>query len=616
MMRPIGTMKRWWRHAERPAPAVEAPPRKLLPPPGPPPWLEQLDKAAIPRTLTYPSTTLGRMLDQTADRFGTSPAILFGQQTWTYGELQTQVNRAAGGLASLGVRRGDRVLLTLPNCPEFFTIFFAAQKLGAVVVNAGPLMGPDDIHTVLAMARPRVAVGLDLQAPTLSGADHDSIVEQWVWVSLQAYQPVFKRLGYQYKLWHNRGNGNGHGGQHVGLAELLARSPSRPPTVLGDPLDVALLQPTGGTTGILKLAELSHRNLLCNAAQIATLMGAHQGQERILAVLPMFHVYGLTLCLVTGVYAAAAISVITRFNTAEVMETLRKRRPTIFPLVPAICDAISNAIEADEHGPRSNALSGLRLCISGSAPLPVAIAERFERLTGARVVEGYGLTEAGPVTHVNVPTAPRAGSIGLPLPDTQVRVVDLDDGQRNLGPQEAGEMLICAPQVMDGYFANPDATADVLTTDETGKTWLHTGDVVRYDEDGFFYVLDRKKDMIIRSGLKVYPGKVERVLRMHKEVGDVAVVGRADAVHTEMVLAVIVPAGGNLPDQENRQRLVQELKNLCRQHLAPYEVPHDFEFAKTLPRSALGKLLRRELRQLPSTPQPTNGSNGNGKELR
>ena len=603
------------------------------------PWLAQLDKAGIPRMLTYPGTTLGRLLDQSAERFPDAPALAYGEARWTYRELLSQVNRLAGGLASLGVRRGDRVLMVLPNCPEYVTTFFAVQKLGAVLVNAGPLMGVDDLRAVVAMTTPRVAVGLDLQAGPLARVADHSTLEHWVWVSLRGYQPAFKRLGYRLKLWqshghngkgekngkaakhepHHNGNGNGHGVngskeskpavEHVLLADLLARAPSRPPTVEPDPSRVAVLQPTGGTTGTLKLAELTHRGLLANATQVCVWEGCRAGQERILAVLPMFHVYGLTTCLVTGIYSAAELILTTRFVVAETLGLLREHRPTIFPVVPAICEALSDRLEKEQP---PTPLAELRLCFSGAAPLSRATAERFERLSGAKLVEGYGLTEASPVTHANLPGAARFGSIGLPMPDTRVRLAELDDPAKDVKPGEPGEMLVSGPQVMRGYFANPEQTERALFTDDRGEVWLRTGDVARCDADGYFYVIDRRKDMVIRSGLKVYPGKVEKVLATHPKVAEAAVVGRPHAVHTETVVAVVAMKAGAPEKPAETEALVSELKALCREHLAPYEVPEAFEFLEKLPRSALGKLLKRELRAWPAGSGPEAGANGNG----
>ena len=635
MMHPIDSIRRWWKpsHASDAASSGAAPAHSNgngighgkasgnghapAAPPAEPPWFAQLARADIPRTLVYPATTLGRLVDQAADRYGNATAVVYGATRWTYAELLAQVNRTAGGLASLGVRRGDRVLLTLPNCPEMVTTFLAVQKLAAVAVNVGPLMGADDLTSVMTMTAPRVAVGLDLQAPLLERAGRDSSVEHWLWVSLQAYQPVLKRLGYQYKLWQGR-NGHGEKAQHVELSELLAHAPARPPTVEPDVDRVAVLQATGGTTGTLKLAQLTHRGLVANATQISTWMNCRAGQERFLAVLPMFHVFGLTTCLVAPVFNASSMVLMTRFNAPEMLGLIRRERTTVVPVVPAICAALCDELErqeAKEHR-KPAPLDSVRLCVSGAAPLPAPAIERFLRATGAPVIEGYGLTEASPVTHVNLLGKPRPGSIGLPLPDTRVRVIDPDgdpNHPRDVAPGEAGEMYVSGPQVMLGYFANPEQTRHALYTDPTGDVWLRTGDVVRMDAEGFFYVLDRKKDMIIRAGLKVFPGKVEAVLRKLWRVDDVAVVGRADAVKTESVVAVIVtkpappPAGRSVPAptvQQDQDQLAEELRSLCREHLAPYEVPQAFEFADVLPRSALGKLLKRELRKTPTAPAP------------
>ncbi|HEY8668597.1 MAG TPA: AMP-binding protein [Tepidisphaeraceae bacterium] len=612
MVRPIDTMKRWWHLGDLPADrqtTVDRPPaqaqqaiRRL----GELPWEVERRRQGIRASLEYPSTTLGRLLDQTADRFAANTALLYGDLRWSYRELLANVNRMAGGLAGLGVRKGDRVLMALPNCPEFVVTFLAVQKLGAVVVNTGPLMGPDDLAAIIKMTSAQVGIGLDLQAPILTAAGNGT-VKNWVWVSLRFYQTVFKWLGYQIALWNKRGH-NGDHAHHLTMGDLLNQAPARPPTIEPKQSDLALLQPTGGTTGTLKLAELSHRNLLANAMQISIWMGAQTGQERILAVLPMFHVYGLTLNLISPVFSAGAMIVMTRFNAVETLEQMARHRPTIFPLVPAICDALSNEIERQEH-PRFG--DSLRLCISGAAPLPAPVAERFENLTGAVVIEGYGLTEAAPVTHANLPGKPRRGSIGLPLPDTRVRVVDLEDSSRDALPGQAGEMLIAGPQVMAGYFADAGNTRAALSTDEQGVTWLHTGDVVRVDDEGYFHVLDRKKDMIIRSGMKVYPKRVEEVLLRHGEVADAAVIGRSDPVHTEMVVAIVAlkrPA-------DDPVRLAEELRLLCREHLAPYEVPAAIEFLDKLPRSALGKLLKRELRGKKPAEAVVAGDGGNGKAV-
>lgn len=584
-------MLQWWKHHDgsrngqpADAPAVPAPP-----PVDPRPWLKQTEAAAIPTTLQYPSTTLGRLLDQTVDRFADLPALIYSNTRWTYKELQARVNRLAGGLARLGVRKNDRVIMTLPNCPEFVVAFFAIQKLGAVVVNAGPLMGVDDLHQVMSMTTPRVVIGLDLQAPSLTQAGAGSTVEHWVWVSLQGYQNVLKRLGYQFKLWQGRERPASTAAE-VAFDKLIEDAPARPPTVEPSIDATAVLQPTSGTTGSVKLAMLSHRNLVCNTMQTLTWMGTRDGQERTLSVLPMFHSYGLMTALLVPVFSASSIILETRFDVNECLDLIQEHQPTIFPLVPAICDAISKAVEESE---KPIEFRGLKLCFSGAAPLGRETAERFERLTGAKVIEGYGLTEASPVTHANLPGRSRYGSIGLPMPDTHCRVAEFDDPAKDVKPGEPGEMLISGPQIFGGYFANHEETAKALWVDDQGTTWLRTGDVVTVDDDGFFHVCDRKKDMIIRSGLKVYPAKVERVLRQHPLVADVAVIGRPDPVHTEEVVACVVLK----EPSEDHDGIAGQLKAHCRQHLAPYEVPSKVEFRANIPKNALGKVLKKELRK-------------------
>jgi long-chain acyl-CoA synthetase len=608
MRGPLDVVMRWWKegngngngngngrgngHGAAPTAVGESPaPRQETPPE--PPWLAQLDREGIPRSLRYPTSTLARIVDQAADRFGDLPAVIYHPNRWSYRELLATINRMAGGLARLGVRKGDRVVLTLPNCPEYVVSFFAIQKLGAVVVNAGPLMGADDLRAVMTLTDARVLIGLDLQASHLIAAAKDSAVEHFIWVTLQSYQTLLKRMGYQIKLWQGREPATGSA-EHTSVATLLGNAPAKPPTIEPHPDATAVLQPTSGTTGSLKLARLSHHNLLANAMQVSVWMGAREGQERVLTVLPMFHVYGLMTGLINPLLCAATITLMTRFDAAQTLDALEREQPTVFPLVPLICDALNNEIERRE---RPTALRGLRACISGAAPLPKEMAERFQRLTGARVIEGYGLSEASPVTHANPMSRPRYGSIGLPMPDTLCRVVDLDQVVRDVPTGQPGEMLVSGPQVMGGYFHNPEETQRILWVDEHGRTWLRTGDVVRMDEDGFFQVLDRKKDMIIRSGLKVYPAKVEKVLLAHARVADAAVIGRADPVRTEVVVAFIVVKDVD-PD---REALAEELRALCRQHLAPYEVPTAFEFIAHIPRSALGKVLKKELRQIPES---------------
>ena len=543
----------------------------------------------IPRRLCYPKTTLGQILDQTAARFPETSAVGYHDLDWTYHELHKQVNRLAGGLAKSGVIRGDRVMMTLPNCPEFIVAFFAIQKLGAIVVNAGPLMGADDLYKVIEMTDPRLIIGLDLQATTLVEAANGLGNRTWLWVSLKEYLPVLMRMGYRVKKWKARADLMDSSCEFT-WQDLLAQSPARPPSVAPDIDDIALLQPTGGTTGTLKIAQLSHRNLLSNAAQLSLWVKLQPGQECILGILPMFHVYGLMLGLITAVYAGSRMLPVTRFKVQQLMDIICTNRPTMIPLVPAIFDALNDQLEREPNWELTELFRN-GIVMSGAAPLDESIAERFTHLTGSSIVQGYGLTEASPVTHVNPYDASRPKSIGITLPDTRMRLVDLYDPTQDVNEGQPGELLISGPQVFCSYLHNPDETENVLIVDEQGHVWLRTGDVAQIDDDGFVYIIDRKKHMINHAGLKVYPRKVERVLKAHPAVTDAAVVGRPNSKTTEDVVAYVVVSEPSRWTDE----MAQELRTLCRKRLAPYEVPSTVEFVAELPRSALGKLLKHRL---------------------
>ena len=542
-----------------------------------------------PRSLTYPETTIGQLLDQSAARFPTAPAVEYGDLHWSYRELLERVNRLAGGLADMGVSKGDRVLMTLPNCPEFVVSFLAIQKLGAVVVNAGPLMGVDDVHEMVRMTNPCVVIALDLHAAKLTTAMKDSKNIHWLWVSLEDYQPVITRLGYRLKRWTARPTGD-KPELHKTWKQLREEAPCRPPTVAPNPDDIALLQPTGGTTGTLKVAELTHRNLLANAMQLSMWVKLLPGQEKLLAILPMFHVYGLMLGLIVPLFSVASILPLTRFKLDQLIDVILRHRPTMIPLVPAIFEIIADALQRE---PRPELCEVLRhaIVMSGAAPLSETTSERFKQLTGVSIVQGYGLTEASPVTHANPYDMPRNGSIGVSLPDTFTRIAALDDPSKPLPTGEPGELMISGPQVFRGYLGNPEETNKALYQDETGRTWLRTGDIAQIDDQGFVSIVDRRKHMINRSGLKVYPRRVEKVLKLHPKVLDVAVAGRPNPKTTEDVVAYIVT------DKHGAEwsKLTEELTALCREHLAPYEVPSDFVKTDELPRSALGKLLKHKL---------------------
>ncbi len=527
------------------------------------PWLKQLD---------YPDKTVWQLLEDSARRFPDRPALRFyGRQT-TYRELLALVERFARGLIAQGLRPGDRVAVVLPNAPQMVIAYYGTLRAGGVVVPTNPLYTPREFSVQMADADPRFVIALDLVAPRLSDAARDRIL---VTTRIRDYLPPL--LGFLQGL---REKSPSLPKGALPFSGLLAagRGAVLPGPVPAD--EVAVLQYTGGTTGVPKAAMLSHRNLVANAMQSEAWLPSYRpGEERVLAVLPFFHVFGMSVALNLGVRTGAEIDLVPRFNPVETAKEVRRFRPTLFPGAPAMYQAVVDSPEVERWNIRS-----IRYCISGSAPLPAELQERFERVTGGVLVEGYGLTEASPVTHCNPLFGERRpGSVGRPFPDTLQRILDPDDPSRELGPGEVGELAVKGPQVMLGYYNQPAETAQVLV-----DGWLRTGDLGMIDADGFCSIVDRKKDLIIVSGFNVYPREVEEILLRHPGVREAVVVGMADERRGQKVRAVIVP-------REQARPSAEELMAYCRERLAGYKVPREFEFRDELPRTAIGKVLRRVL---------------------
>ncbi len=527
------------------------------------PWLKHLD---------YPDKTVWQLLEDSARRFPDRPALRFyGRQT-TYRELLALVERFARGLIAQGLRPGDRVAVVLPNAPQMVIAYYGTLRAGGVVVPTNPLYTPREFSVQMADADPRFVIALDLVAPRLSDAARDRIL---VTTRIRDYLPPL--LGFLQGL---REKSPSLPKGALPFSGLLAagRGAVLPGPVPAD--EVAVLQYTGGTTGVPKAAMLSHRNLVANAMQSEAWLPSYRpGEERVLAVLPFFHVFGMSVALNLGVRTGAEIDLVPRFNPVETAKEVRRFRPTLFPGAPAMYQAVVDSPEVERWNIRS-----IRYCISGSAPLPAELQERFERVTGGVLVEGYGLTEASPVTHCNPLFGERRpGSVGRPFPDTLQRILDPDDPSRELGPGEVGELAVKGPQVMLGYYNQPAETAQVLV-----DGWLRTGDLGMIDADGFCSIVDRKKDLIIVSGFNVYPREVEEILLRHPGVREAVVVGMADERRGQKVRAVIVP-------REQARPSAEELMAYCRERLAGYKVPREFEFRDELPRTAIGKVLRRVL---------------------
>ena len=368
------------------------------------------------------------------------------------------------------------------------------------------------------------------------------------------------------------------------LKDLLRKQPAGSPQVTVDSAATAVLQYTGGTTGLPKAAELTHDNLVANLTQArAWIFDLKEAGENIFMVLPLFHVYALTCCNL-AVSLAAKVTLVPRFDLKEVLKAIEQHRPTVFPGIPAMYAAINHSLLCDDDGSKKTNISSIRVCVSGSDKLPGDVKQDFERLSGGKLVEGYGLTEAAPITHVNpIYGKNKIGSIGLPLPDTEVRIVDFRNG-RDVEPGDVGEMLVRGPQVMKSYWHNPGETRKVLSDDG----WLDTGDVARCDEDGFYYIVDRMKDVIITGGLNVFPREVEEVLGQFHKISEVAVKGIPGRIKGETIKAYVVL-------KDNEQATAGEIREFARQKLAAYKIPQQVEFRQELPRSFLRKVLKRKL---------------------
>ncbi|MGW4499711.1 long-chain-fatty-acid--CoA ligase [Micromonospora sp. NPDC004336] len=549
------------------------------------PWLRSY-APDVPPTIAPSDESLVDLLRAADHRFGARVALDFFGATTTYADLAGQVARAAEALRRLGVDRGDRVALVLPNCPQHVVAFYAVLRLGAVVVEHNPLYTEQELTHQLADHGARVAVVWDRVAPLVRRTAASTAVETVVAVDLTRALPRRKRWALRLPLARARATRAAMTGPAPGALSwerLVAEaSPLDPAHPAPGPDDTALLQYTGGTTGTPKGAVLTHRNLRANAAQgRAWVPGLRDGEETIYAVLPLFHAYGLTLCLTFAVGIGATLVLFPRFDVDQTLEAVRRRPPTFLPAVPPIYEKL--AATARERGID---LTSARYAISGAMALPPATVELWESVTGGLLVEGYGMTETSPVALGNpVSPARRPGTVGVPFPSTEIRIVDPEEPARDREPGQAGELLVRGPQVFAGYWRRPEETAAVLLPDG----WLRTGDIVVMDDDGFVTVVDRIKELIITGGFNVYPSEVEDVLRRIPGVRDAAAVGLPGGHGGEEVVAAVVP-------DEDADLDEAGLRAACREHLTAYKVPRRVVLVDDLPRSQIGKVLRREVR--------------------
>ena len=545
------------------------------------PWIRSYE-AGVPPSLTYPDSTLGNILSQTAQKFPDHTALLFFGKKISYNELDRQVNQFARALLGLGIRKGDRVAIMLPNIPQMVIAYYGTLRSGAIAVPTNPLYHEHELEVQLTDSGAETLVAVDMFFPVIDHVLKKTNVKNLILCGIKDYLPFPLNLLYPIKARIDK--------QWVSVPRvppihdfmsLLHTAESTPISADVKPDDTALLQYTGGTTGVPKGAILTHRNLVVNAAQSrAWLTLRNEGEERILCVIPFFHVYGMTTAMNLGVLIGAELILLPKFHTKEVLQMINKHRPTIFPGIQAMYLAIGNYDSIDKDD-----LTSLKAAISGAGPLMREVQDRFEQLTKARIVEGYGLSEASPVTHANPIFGKRKlGTIGLPWPDVEARIVDLETGEKTVPVGGTGELVVQGPQVMKGYWNKPEETARALK-----GGWLHTGDIASMDEDGYFTIVDRIKDMIKTVGENVYPREVEEVLFAHPKVKDAVVVGIPQEFMGEEIKAYIVLKEGMTATEE-------EIIRFCREQLSKFKVPKHIEFRDLLPKTLVGKVLRRVLR--------------------
>jgi long-chain acyl-CoA synthetase len=546
------------------------------------PWLRAYDPG-VPSDIDVPDEPLDAALARAASRFPERTAIRFFGRSVNYRELDHLTNRFANALLGLGVQKGDRVALLMPNCPQMVLAYYGGLRIGAVMVPTSPLYVESELEHQLADSGASVIVCLSaLFGRVQAVRPRLPLLRHVIVTNIKDFFPGYLRL--LFSLTKERRDGHHvrlpRGTSTHWLMRLLSRAPATNPAASVSADDLALLQYTGGTTGVAKAAMLTHRNLVANALQVRAWcrnLTEPDGSDTVLGVLPLFHIYAMTTVMNFTVFGPGTMILQPRFVLDDVLKAIHRERPQIMPGVPTMYTAINHAPNLRRYNLRS-----LKGAISGAAPLPSEVQKRFEELTGASLVEGYGLTEASPVTHCRpLQGDRRVGTIGLPLPSTDAAIFDESGNQ--LGPDEIGELAVRGPQVMLGYWNRPDESALVLR-----DGWLLTGDVACMDADGYFRVVDRKKDMIITGGMNVYPRDVEEPLYQHPKVKEAVAVGLPDERWGEAVKVYIVLRDGETATS-------QEIINYCQARMARYKVPKFVEFRRELPKTLVGKVLRREL---------------------
>ncbi|WP_214763770.1 AMP-binding protein [Exiguobacterium sp. s141] len=541
------------------------------------PWLQDYP-VDMPETIDYEVKPLYEALSRAASDYPDRTAVSFIGKELTFAEVDDAAKRLATMLQSKGLQKGDRVSLMLPNCPQYVISFYAVLYAGGTVVQTNPLYTEHELENLITDSGANILITLDLLYPKSLRVKQKTDIKTIITTSIADYLPFPKNKLYPIKVKRENNIVIDTTGS-VAFKDYKNFGPITPIAI--DPkADVAVLQYTGGTTGLPKGVMLSHFNLTANVDQISNFFYRYSRGDlkRVLSVVPFFHVYGMTCCLNFGMANGYELVLVPRFDVTDVLKTIHKKKPHFFPGAPTMYVGILNDPKSKKYD-----LSSIEACISGSAPLPVEVQEQFESITGGRIVEGYGLSETSPVTHANFLWDKRiVGSIGVPLSDTSAKIVKAD-GETLADIGEIGEIMLHGPQVMKGYWQKPEDTAAVLK-----DGWLATGDLGYMGEDGFFYIVDRKKDMIIAGGFNVYPREIEEVLYEHPAVKEAVCIGVPDPYRGETVKAFIVMRDGASVTEE-------ELDKHCREKLAAYKVPKLYEFREELPKTFVGKILRRIL---------------------
>jgi long-chain acyl-CoA synthetase len=547
------------------------------------PWFKSWPEG-VRQHIDYPEVPLPDLLRRSAQAYPHDTATVYFHKEMTYEELDEDSDRFAAALDDLGVKKGDKVALFLPNIPQFVIAYYGTLKIGAIETAISPLYKEREVEHQLRDSEAETVVVLDLLYPVLANVLDRTRTKRIIVTRLKDHMPsVTAFLGTLLRKIPSQKVGR-RPNLHF-FKQLLSQHEAKPPYVEISPReDLAALQYTGGTTGISKGAMLTHMNLVSNAVACAEWLRGKMAEETFLTVLPLFHIYGMTTGMNAPIYLAGKMVMLPRFDVVSTLRAIRDHRVTVFCGAPTMYAMLLNSPEIKKYS-----VSSVRFCISGSAPLPPEVQKKWMELTKGVLVEGYGLTESSPVTHCNpldvTMKTVKVGSIGLPWPDTDAKIVDMESGQNDLGVDQDGELLVKGPQVMKGYWKMPEESALVLR-----NGWLYTGDIGKMDADGYFYITDRKKDLIKYKGYSVYPREIEDVLYEHPSVKMCAVIGKLDTVAGEIPKAFVVL-------KEGKTATEQEIKEFVNSKVAPYKAVREVEFRTELPLTLVGKVLRRVLQE-------------------